>query len=125
MIRKKPAPHLMRGGYRFSPRDKREAFARRSCSNKKIERDDDSKKSHPALIRQAVPCNQSRTFCTKLLRRPRAAHIRSLLPDSGSTAAATESVSTNCVAIPNSVGPTDGSASTASLATNGRSSCPV
>jgi hypothetical protein len=30
------------------PRDKREAFARRSCSNKKIERDDDSKKSHPA-----------------------------------------------------------------------------
>src|SRR3982074_3150418 len=35
--------------------------------NKKIERDDDSRKSHPALIRQAVPCNQSRTFCTKLL----------------------------------------------------------
>src|SRR5882762_2589826 len=33
------------------PRDKREAFARRSCSNKKIERDDDSKKSHPALTR--------------------------------------------------------------------------
>src|SRR5258708_2870904 len=32
------------------PRDKREAFARRSCSNKKIERDDDSKKSHPALV---------------------------------------------------------------------------
>ena len=31
------------------PRDKREAFARRSCSNKKIERVDDSKKSHPAL----------------------------------------------------------------------------
>src|SRR5258707_8779455 len=31
------------------PRDKREAFARRSCLNKKIERDDDSKKSHPAL----------------------------------------------------------------------------
>jgi hypothetical protein len=30
------------------PRDKREAFARRSCSNKRIERDDDSKKSHPA-----------------------------------------------------------------------------
>jgi len=35
------------------PRDKREAFARRSCSNKKIERYDDSKKSHPALV--AVP----------------------------------------------------------------------
>jgi hypothetical protein len=31
------------------PRDKRQAFARRSCSNKKIERDGDSKKSHPAL----------------------------------------------------------------------------
>ena len=31
------------------PRDKRDAFARRSCSDKKIERDDDSKKSHPAL----------------------------------------------------------------------------
>src|SRR5713101_1263825 len=34
------------------PRDKREAFARRSCSNKKIERNDDSKKSHPALSRE-------------------------------------------------------------------------
>ena len=33
------------------PRDKREAFARRSCSNKRIERDDDSKRSHPALAR--------------------------------------------------------------------------
>jgi len=41
MIRKKWGPVF--------PRDKREAFARRSCSNKKIERDDDSKKSHPAL----------------------------------------------------------------------------
>src|SRR5712675_69757 len=30
------------------PRDKRKAFARRSCSNKKMERDDDSRKSHPA-----------------------------------------------------------------------------
>jgi hypothetical protein len=26
-------------------------FPKRSCSNKKIERDDDSKKSHPALVR--------------------------------------------------------------------------
>ena len=32
------------------PRDKREAFARRSCSNRKIERDGDSKKSRPALV---------------------------------------------------------------------------
>src|SRR4051794_11948471 len=31
------------------PRDKREAFARRSCSNKKLERGNDSKKSHLAL----------------------------------------------------------------------------
>ena len=41
MIRKKWVPVF--------PRDKREAFARRSCSNKKIERDDDSKKRHPVL----------------------------------------------------------------------------
>src|SRR6202035_1852411 len=27
-------------------------FPKRSCSNKKIERDDDSKKSHPALLRR-------------------------------------------------------------------------
>jgi hypothetical protein len=40
---------LIRGWVPVFPRDKREAFARRSCSNKKIERDDDSKKSHPAL----------------------------------------------------------------------------
>jgi hypothetical protein len=32
----------------FFPRDEREAAAERSCSNKKLERDDDSKKSHPA-----------------------------------------------------------------------------
>src|SRR4051794_20797403 len=31
------------------PRDKREAFARRSCSNKKTDWDDDSKKRHPNL----------------------------------------------------------------------------
>jgi hypothetical protein len=37
------------------PRDKREAFARRSCSNKKIERDADSKKSYPALMGAAPP----------------------------------------------------------------------
>jgi hypothetical protein len=29
-------------------------FPKRSCSNKKIERDDDSKKSHPALVRIAA-----------------------------------------------------------------------
>jgi hypothetical protein len=42
------------------PRDKREAFARRSCSNKKIKRDDDSKKSHPALGRIEI-CQRSRS----------------------------------------------------------------
>jgi len=42
---------LTRGWVPVFPRDKREAFARRSCANKKIERDDDSKKSHHALGR--------------------------------------------------------------------------
>src|SRR6266404_4701587 len=37
---------------KWIPRDKRKAFARRSCSNKKMERDDDSKKSHRALARR-------------------------------------------------------------------------
>jgi hypothetical protein len=30
-------------------------FPKRSCSNKKIERDDDSKKSHPALASRTLP----------------------------------------------------------------------
>src|ERR1700741_4071758 len=34
------------------PRDKREAFARRSCANKELKRDDDSSKSHRALARR-------------------------------------------------------------------------
>jgi len=68
-----PSGHDPMGGHRFSekimlkqkdravfPRDKREAFARRSCSNKKIERDDDSKKSHPALV--AGPACHRRLF---------------------------------------------------------------
>src|SRR6266436_4903643 len=45
----KACPALDAGWVPVFPRDKREAFARRSCSNKKIERDNDSKKSHPAL----------------------------------------------------------------------------
>ena len=50
MIRKKHALRPRPDGWiPVFPRDKREAFARRSCSNKRIERDDDSKKSHPAL----------------------------------------------------------------------------
>ena len=31
-------------------------FGKRSCSNKKLERDDDSKKGHPALADSLVPC---------------------------------------------------------------------
>src|SRR5437879_11277821 len=38
----------------FPSRQTRNAFARRSCSNKKIERDDDSKKSHHALEAHAI-----------------------------------------------------------------------
>src|SRR6266446_5398809 len=49
MIRKSMPSDLIRWWVPVFPRDKREAFARRSCSNKKLERDDDSKKSHPAL----------------------------------------------------------------------------
>src|SRR6202165_5405715 len=49
MIRKSMPSGLTRGWVPVFPRNKREAFARRSCSNRKIERDDDSKKSHPAL----------------------------------------------------------------------------
>src|SRR6266478_7211563 len=48
MIRKSMPSDLIRGWVPVFPRDKREAFARRSCSNKKLERDDASKKSHPA-----------------------------------------------------------------------------
>src|SRR5882672_10040085 len=56
MIRKSMPSDLIRGWAPVFPRDKREAFARRSCSNKKIERDDDSKKSHPALGPFAARC---------------------------------------------------------------------
>src|SRR5215813_6113778 len=41
MIPKKPAPDLIRGGF--------PDFGKRSCSAKRLERDDDSKKGHPAL----------------------------------------------------------------------------
>ena len=43
---------------RASPRDKREAFARRSCSNNKLELDDDSRSkiSHPAARAAALLC---------------------------------------------------------------------
>src|SRR6266852_1297892 len=51
----KACPALDAGWVPVFPRDKRKAFARRSCSNKKIERDDDSKKSHPDLVGAAQP----------------------------------------------------------------------
>jgi hypothetical protein len=35
-------------------------FPKRSCSNKKIERDDDSKKSHPALVLDALVALRAR-----------------------------------------------------------------
>ncbi len=54
---------LTRGWLPVFPRDKREAFARRSCSNKKIGRDDDSKKSHRAPGCTIV-LRQSRTDCS-------------------------------------------------------------
>src|SRR5262249_16358324 len=41
LISKEPAPHLMRVGT---------GFRKRSCSNKELERDDDSRKNHPALL---------------------------------------------------------------------------
>src|SRR5262245_1460759 len=42
MMPKKPAPDLIRGGYRFSEK---------IMLQNELERDDDSKKSHPALVR--------------------------------------------------------------------------
>ena len=47
MIRTRRAA-LAQSGYRFSLATNAKAFARRSCSIKKIERDDDSKKTHLA-----------------------------------------------------------------------------
>src|ERR1700694_2431321 len=61
MIRKSMPSGLTRGWVPVFPRDKREAFARRSCSNKKIERDDDSKKSHPALTARQIGRAEHRT----------------------------------------------------------------
>src|SRR5438552_11722699 len=57
MIRKKPAPHLMRGGYRFSLATNAERICAEIMLKQKIERDDDSKKSHRALAsdRRAPP----------------------------------------------------------------------
>ena len=53
MIRKSMPSGAPDGWVPVFPRDKREAFALRSCSNKKIERDEASKKSRPALVTMA------------------------------------------------------------------------
>src|SRR6266852_5451421 len=67
MIRKKHAPGPRPDGWvPVFPRDKREAFARRSCSNKKIERDDDSSRS------SAVALLRSGTVFTSISPRARA-----------------------------------------------------
>src|SRR5882724_13687605 len=65
MIRKKPAPHLMRGWAPVFPRDKREAFARRSCSNNRglrHRRRDELLESRPAgeLSEPALEMRQRR-----------------------------------------------------------------
>src|SRR5262245_51613444 len=52
MIPKKPAPDLIRGGYRFSER---------SCSNNEVERDGYSKKGHLALVSNASASSKQRT----------------------------------------------------------------
>src|SRR5229473_4214465 len=67
MIRKKHALGPRPDGWvPVFPRDKREAFARRSCSNKKIERDDDSSRS------SAVASLRSGTVFTSISPRARA-----------------------------------------------------
>src|SRR6266436_5306272 len=65
----------------FPSRQTRNAFARRSCSNKKIERDDDSKKSHPAL-RPYLPSVASTNAASIALRV-----LMVSLPASNSTSA--------------------------------------
>jgi len=65
MIRKKPAPHLMRVGVPVFPRDKREAFAREIMLKQKIERDDDSKKGSSRS--SAVALSRSGTVSRRYL----------------------------------------------------------
>jgi hypothetical protein len=51
MIRKKPAAHLMWGAHRFSLTTNAERVCAEIVLKQKLERDDDSKKSHPALMK--------------------------------------------------------------------------
>src|SRR5438552_7322415 len=62
MIRKKPAPHLMRGGYRFSLATNAERVCAEIMLKQKIERNDDSKKSHHVLGRGDAPVLSNQPF---------------------------------------------------------------
>src|SRR6266436_6359270 len=82
MIRKSmPSGDEPMGGSGFPSRQTRNAFARRSCSNKKIERDDDSNKSHHALAppTSAASGRPCATFIHKR-HRPRPGDVAGLDP---------------------------------------------
>jgi hypothetical protein len=69
------------------PRDKREAFARRSCSNNKLERDDDSKISHPALVDSRGVDQIGRRNNYRLIKQIPADHRSAGIFDVGAAAA--------------------------------------
>src|SRR6516164_7899904 len=50
-------------------------FCERTCSNKEVERDDDSKKSHPALMRRYRE-NRTRRVADDALGRAAAQHVQ-------------------------------------------------
>src|ERR1700730_10557255 len=90
MIRKKPAPHLMRGGTGFP----KEIMLRQEDRS-----DDDSKKSHPALsvlrrrvrvagelIRSIITGEPSRTALVKTLRSPPRRHAAGMGADHAAAA---------------------------------------
>jgi hypothetical protein len=54
MIPKKPAPDLIRGGNRFSEKHALGLDPRDHAQTEKLERDDESKKIHPAFVRQTI-----------------------------------------------------------------------
>src|ERR1700675_1226375 len=72
MIRKKPAPHLMRGRYRFSEKN--------HAQTKKIERDDVSKKSHRAPASER-PARTSRSVLRSAGALGYRQNAADLLPD--------------------------------------------
>src|SRR5438552_8652488 len=87
MIRKKPAPHLMRGGYRFSLATNAERVCAEIMFKQKIERDDDSKKSHRALGATITPDAAKACAVDFDILRQRGSGCRDRLGDAiGSTA---------------------------------------